>query len=156
MQAVIKASLSGYPFDHRMLCFFSSRRYWNSPNPSPAGECAPPPPLVPGGGAHSLAREGLGESQFRRGEIHHGTLCLSYKYFVRLTVVRMSVSQIKETQTNTICRHCILGQKDPQTFSVQMGFCRSTRLCDVRICFLCFLTSKTECYAPHGPSFHAL
>jgi hypothetical protein len=33
------------------------------PNPSPAG----PPPLVSGGGAHSLAREGVGESQFRRG-----------------------------------------------------------------------------------------
>jgi hypothetical protein len=51
---------------------FSSRRNWDSPNPSPAGECAPPPVL--GGGAHSLAREGLGESQFRRGDIHTGTL----------------------------------------------------------------------------------
>jgi hypothetical protein len=27
-----------------------------------------------GGGTHSLAREGLGESQFRRGDIHCGTL----------------------------------------------------------------------------------
>jgi hypothetical protein len=39
---------------------FSSRRNWDSPNPSPAGECSPPPPPpppVPGGGAHSLARE---------------------------------------------------------------------------------------------------
>ncbi len=36
-----------------------------------------PPPLIPGGGAHSLAREGVGESQFRRGDIHCGTL---YKY----------------------------------------------------------------------------
>jgi hypothetical protein len=26
------------------LSFFSSRRNWDSPNPSPAGECAPPPP----------------------------------------------------------------------------------------------------------------
>jgi hypothetical protein len=32
-----------------------------------------PPPLVPGVGAHSLAREGVGESQFRRGDIHCGT-----------------------------------------------------------------------------------
>ncbi len=32
------------------------------------GVCPPPPVL--GGGAHSLAREGLGESQFRRGDIH--------------------------------------------------------------------------------------
>jgi hypothetical protein len=28
--------------------FFSSRRNWDSANPSPAGQCAPPPPLVPG------------------------------------------------------------------------------------------------------------
>jgi hypothetical protein len=53
----------------RMLSFLPSRRNWDSPNPSPAGECAPPP-LVPGGGAHLLAREGMGESQFRRGDIH--------------------------------------------------------------------------------------
>jgi hypothetical protein len=26
-----------------VLSFFSSRRNWDSPNPSPAGECAPPP-----------------------------------------------------------------------------------------------------------------
>jgi hypothetical protein len=54
-----------------VLSFFSSRWNWNSHNPSPAGECAPPPVL--GGGAHSLARKGLGESQFRRGDIHCGT-----------------------------------------------------------------------------------
>ncbi len=34
----------------------------------------PPPPPVLGGGAHSLAREGLGKSQFRGGDIHCGTL----------------------------------------------------------------------------------
>ncbi len=55
----------------RVLSFFSSRRNWDSPNPSPAGECVPP---LLGGGANSLAREGLGESQFRRGDIHCGTL----------------------------------------------------------------------------------
>ncbi len=40
--------------DHRVdrvLSFFASRQNWDSPNPSPAGECARP--LV---GAHSLAR----------------------------------------------------------------------------------------------------
>jgi hypothetical protein len=36
-------------------------RNWDSPNLSPAGECVPP---VLGGGAHSPAREGVGESQF--------------------------------------------------------------------------------------------
>jgi hypothetical protein len=56
-----------------MLSFFSSRRNWDSPNPSTAGECAPPLPVL-GGGAQSLVREGLEESQFRRGDIHCGTL----------------------------------------------------------------------------------
>jgi hypothetical protein len=35
-----------------------------------------PHPLVRGGGAHSLAGEGLGESLFRRGDIHCGALCI--------------------------------------------------------------------------------
>jgi hypothetical protein len=39
----------------RVLSFFSSRWNWNSP--SPAGECAPPPPpLVPGGEGHTRLR----------------------------------------------------------------------------------------------------
>ncbi len=45
----------------QVLSFFSSRRHWDSPNPSPAGEYAPPP-FGPGVGAHSLAREGGWES----------------------------------------------------------------------------------------------
>jgi hypothetical protein len=68
--------------DCRVLSFFSGRRNWwnwDSPNPSPAGECALPP-LVTGGGAHSLAREGVGESQFRREDIHCGTLYIYVVY----------------------------------------------------------------------------
>ncbi len=57
----------------RVLSFFSSRRNWDSPNPSPAGEFAPHL-LVPGGGFHSRAGEGVGESQ---GDIHCGTLCIN-------------------------------------------------------------------------------
>jgi hypothetical protein len=45
----------------------SHRRNWDSPTPSLASECAPPPGTK-GGGAHSPAGEGLGESQFRRLE----------------------------------------------------------------------------------------
>ncbi len=40
------------PVDHRVdrvRSFFSSRRNWDSPTPSPTGECAPPFRLVPGG-----------------------------------------------------------------------------------------------------------
>jgi len=44
------------------------------PNPPPAGYCAPSP-LFLGGGEHSLARKGLGESQFRRGAYTVRTLC---------------------------------------------------------------------------------
>jgi hypothetical protein len=43
------------------------------PTPHPHAS-VPPPPLVPGGGVHSLAIEGVGESQFRRVDIHCGTL----------------------------------------------------------------------------------
>ncbi len=61
------------PQSRRSAKLFSSRRNWVSPNPLPACEWAPPP-LVPGGGTHSLAREGVEESHFRRGDIHCGTL----------------------------------------------------------------------------------
>ncbi len=55
-----------------VLSFFSSRRNWDSP----AGECVTPLPVL-GGVAHSLASEGVhGGSQFRRGDIHGGTLYL--------------------------------------------------------------------------------
>jgi hypothetical protein len=41
---------------------------------TPHPQASVPPPRVLGGVAHSLAREGLGESQFRRGDIYCGTL----------------------------------------------------------------------------------
>jgi hypothetical protein len=44
----------------------SPRRNWDSPNPSLASECAPPPEQ--GGGAHSPAAKGVRESQFQRLE----------------------------------------------------------------------------------------
>ncbi len=44
------------------------------PHPSPAGECAPPPFDSWGGGGTLACRKGVGESQFRRGDIHCGTL----------------------------------------------------------------------------------
>jgi hypothetical protein len=57
-----------------LLSFFASRRNWDSPTPSAAGEFCPFHWSGGGGGAHSLAGEGLGESQFRRGDIHCGVL----------------------------------------------------------------------------------
>jgi hypothetical protein len=57
----------------RVLSFFSVVGMGTLPTPHPQASVPPPPPVL-GGGAHSLAREGLGESQFRRGDIHCGTL----------------------------------------------------------------------------------
>ncbi len=50
-------TIVSYP-QSRVNKLFFSRRNWDSPTPSPAGECAPPPPMVLGGAAHSLARRG--------------------------------------------------------------------------------------------------
>ncbi len=44
----------------------SPRRNWDSPTPSLAIKCAPPPGTK--GGTFSPAGEGLGESQFTTGE----------------------------------------------------------------------------------------
>jgi hypothetical protein len=58
----------------RVRSFFSSRRNCDSPTPHPQASVPPPPLVRGGGGAHSLAGEGVGESQFRRGNIQCGTL----------------------------------------------------------------------------------
>ncbi len=58
----------------RVLSFFSSRRNWDSPNPSPAGKCAPP---FGTGGWGTLA----GERGGGRVPIPTRVLCI-YMYFV--------------------------------------------------------------------------
>ncbi len=52
----------------------SPRRNWDSPTPSLASECVPPP-VTKEGGSTLVAGEGLGESQFRRLE-KSTALCL--------------------------------------------------------------------------------
>jgi hypothetical protein len=47
-----------------------------TPPPSPAGECAPPPFGSGGGGQR-------GEAQFRRGDIHCGTLYICVVVFLQ-------------------------------------------------------------------------
>ncbi len=77
---------------HKVLIYrapqcMSPRRKWDSPNPSPASECALPPGPK-GGGAHSPAAKGVKEFQFRRLEKSLAlwplpTLCLWYlRYLV--------------------------------------------------------------------------
>ncbi len=64
------------------------------PTPHPQASLPPPPPVL-GGGAHSLARERLGESQFRLGG---HTLWYSYTYFV-LSPQHLSFYQVKSADT---------------------------------------------------------
>jgi hypothetical protein len=71
-----------------VLGFFSSRRNWDSPTPSPAGECVSAP-LVRGGGTHSLAGEGVGGSQFRRGDRQCGTTVCMYFVPTLLSTLRL-------------------------------------------------------------------
>ncbi len=52
----------------RVLGIFSSRLNWDTPPPHPHAIVSPPP-LVPGG-THSLAGEGVGGSQFGRGDLY--------------------------------------------------------------------------------------
>jgi hypothetical protein len=69
-QTVNVATQSTYIY--RVPQCMSPRRKWDSPTPSLASECAPPPEIKGetkgGGGANSPAGEGLVESQFRRLE----------------------------------------------------------------------------------------
>jgi hypothetical protein len=58
------------------------------PQPLTRRRVCPLPPPVLGGRGHSLAIEGLGESQFRRGDIHCGTLYI-YTYFVVASEIEM-------------------------------------------------------------------
>jgi hypothetical protein len=79
--------LAGYPvlmassllegYRHRLgrvLSFSQVVGIGTPPTSHPQASVPPPPPSVRGGGAHSQAREGFGESQFRRGYIHCCTL----------------------------------------------------------------------------------
>jgi hypothetical protein len=79
------------------------------PKPLTRRRVCPPPPLVPREGAHSLAREGVGESKFRRGDIHYGTLYCIYMYFVILVLQAIrSLHQVDKPQR---CWHPIWPQR---------------------------------------------
>ncbi len=68
---------NGFAINHRVdrvLSFSPDGGIGTPPTPHPQATVPPPPPLVSGREAHSLAREGMGESQFRRWDIQCGTL----------------------------------------------------------------------------------
>jgi hypothetical protein len=65
-----------------VLSLFSRRRNWDSPTPSAAGECAPPP-FGPGVGAHTRLRERSWGSPNSDDGTHTVVLYVN-KYFVCL------------------------------------------------------------------------
>jgi hypothetical protein len=85
----------------RVLSFFSSRRNWDSPNPSPAGECAPP---GSGGGAHSREGMGVWESPYSDERTYTVVLC-KYTYFVPYPqeVPRVAIAPIFQGRS---CKYC--------------------------------------------------
>jgi hypothetical protein len=63
--------------EHRAVLNFTQVIGIGTPR-TPHPQASAPPPWFWGGGAHSLAREGLGESQFRRGGIYTVVLFTVY------------------------------------------------------------------------------
>ncbi len=111
-------TVQGTEVSQRRLCIFC-KNWWNtlphrvgrvlsfSPvvrigTPQPLTRrrvCPPPSPRFLGGGAHSLAREGVGESQFRKGDIHWYsvyvcTLCFTPKAFSWNSMLWAQVIQV--------------------------------------------------------------
>ncbi len=76
--ALVSLAINSNPCSHRVLSFLQSSELGLPQNPAPAGECAPPHPLVRVERAHSLAGEGVGEGIPNSNDIHiHcGTLYL--------------------------------------------------------------------------------
>jgi hypothetical protein len=72
----------------RVLSLFSSRWNWDPPPPHPQANVPP----VPVGGAPSLAGEGVGMSQFRRGDMRV-VLCI-FMYFVHLMYCAYACSML--------------------------------------------------------------
>jgi hypothetical protein len=63
------------------------------PQPITRRRVCPPPPVLGGGRGTLASGEGLGESQFRRGDMHCGTL---YIYVLCGRTTAVSVPQIEE------------------------------------------------------------
>ena len=81
----------------------SPRQNWDSPNPSPASECALPPPRTKGLGAHSLRLKRWGESQFRRLEKKLSTLSTLW-LSGRQMIYRLAVFGLESTRSNDVLR----------------------------------------------------
>jgi hypothetical protein len=74
-----------------------------TPQPLTRRRVPPPHPLVPGGGAHSLVREGAGEFQFLQGDIHLGTLYLCTLWSNPSQETEAKTKNIKLSITGSVC-----------------------------------------------------
>jgi hypothetical protein len=82
------------------------------PHPFSRRRVCPPPLFGPGGGrVHSLAGKGLGESQFRRGDIHCGTLYIldnqvkSFDEAIRKSIVISGVRAASKQRSGGVKFH---------------------------------------------------
>jgi hypothetical protein len=93
----------------------SPRWNWDSPNPSPASECALPPGQKGGGGggAHSPAAKGVGKSLFRRLEKKRSTLPTLHVVFVwtRFKNVELSHERTREKRRCCFCTKQLWGAR---------------------------------------------
>ncbi len=96
----------------------SSRRNWDYPNPSHAGECAPTPPLVPGGGSHQ--RRSMCHTRWReRGwespnsdegtYVHCGTLYI----YVLCATIHINRPHLERVALLRHFPHAVLNEADP-------------------------------------------
>ncbi len=77
-----------YHREGRVLIFFSSRRNRDSPNPSPAGECAPPPPVL-WEGLTRLRERGWGSPNSDEGT--YTVVLFIYTHFVVSTQIFFTI-----------------------------------------------------------------
>ncbi len=83
----------------------SPSRNWDSPTPSLASECGPPPAGT--GGGHSRAGEGLGESLFQRLEKKLSLLPTMWAHTLDCLPFHTVYRRIKKSAACTVCGQVI-------------------------------------------------
>jgi hypothetical protein len=88
----------------RVLGFFSSHPNWDSPNPSPADKCVPPPPFGPGG-TQSLVGDWVhGVPYSDEGTDHAGVLTQEKTSYVGFFPREINQREIFINKTSTVIK----------------------------------------------------
>ncbi len=135
----------------RVLSFFSNRRNWDSPNPSPAGECSPPPP--------PLWFRGEGHTGWETPNSNEGTytmvLYIHVLCGIGMCVVSNPAKGHKKSTNKYWCkrpyrsmplRHVIKRKKIRRC--LERSSCNKPEPCTCRNTYLQMYILKTNCYAP--------